>query len=80
MTTKKTIIPIIFAALMTGCATPTIIHGNEASVLVDHIDRFSMQQGFAIADEHCGKYGKVARLTNGGGQYSAAFDCVPKQK
>lgn len=72
---------ILLVVGASGCvATPKIIYGNEASVLVGNVERFNIQESFVLADEHCRKHGKVARLTDGGGNFSAAFDCVAKTK
>jgi len=77
----KNLAVILLALGAGGCvATPKIIYGNEASVLVGNVERFNVQESFALADEHCRKHGKVARLTDGGGDFSVAFDCVTKPR
>jgi len=72
---------ILLVTGASGCVvTPKIIYGNEASVLVGDVGSFNMPDGFSLADRHCEKYGKAARLTSSGGHLEAAFDCVAKTK
>ena len=59
-----------------GCA-PSLTAGNERGGVVDHVIGLDRDQAFAIADAHCRKYGRVARIS---GQDTLAstltFDCV----
>lgn len=75
---------IAFAALLVaGCATgPNNIYGglhgqgvtgNEVSVIVSNV--WNEMDGLKLADAHCKKYGKAARL-NRFANYKASFDCV----
>ena len=66
---------ILIAALaLTGCA-PKLAFSNEAGGVIDR--KGSAGQGYQLAEQHCAKYGKHARIT-GRDILSATtrFDCV----
>ena len=71
------------ALLLAGCATgPNNLYGglhgqqvtgNEVSVIVSNI--WNEMDGLKLADGHCKKYGKAARL-NRFADYKASYDCI----
>lgn len=72
----KAFTPLLVIAL-SGCAYDVAkranVSGNEVSVTVNNV--WNANQAFPIADEHCHKYGKAARLSHSG-EYAFGFDCV----
>lgn len=66
-----------------ACATsPTNIYGgfqgqgvtgNEVSVIISNI--WNEMDGLKLADAHCKKYGKAARLNRFEG-YKGSYDCI----
>ena len=71
----KIVIVLALAAAAAACS-PTVIGGNENSVIVNTAG--SGEGSFKVAEEHCAKYGRKPRLTQRsaeGGRY--IFDCVP---
>lgn len=74
---------IVAIGLLPGCATsPTNMYGglfgqqvtgNEVSVIVSNI--WNEMDGLKLADDHCKKYGKAARL-NRFSDYKASYDCI----
>lgn len=61
--------------LLSGCATTGAnVTGNEVSVTVNNV--WNRNQAFPKADEHCRKFGKVARAAQVDGEYAFSFDCV----
>jgi hypothetical protein len=70
---------IIIAALaLAGCA-PKLQFANEAGGVVSQAGSPGNDRAFALAEAHCEKYGKVARVT---AQTiwvkSTRFDCVAR--
>lgn len=69
---------VAISALLGGCA-PELIYGNEAGGTVSNDDSLSAPRAGAmmVADTHCAKFGKVARVSArdfvGG---TLTFDCV----
>jgi len=59
-----------------GCA-PTLTAANERGGVIDHVIGLDRDVAFQKADEHCRKFGRVARIS---GQDTLAstmtFDCV----
>ena len=68
------ILPLILA--LAGCHhAPQIAYGNEATVQVGGMTQQNERQGFALAERHCRKYGKVPRIVSDQGR-RVTFDCV----
>jgi hypothetical protein len=76
---KIAVVLAIVAAGLAACTTPSYtrktagVIGNEVSVTISNV--WGMKQALPLADEHCHKYGKAARLSVRG-EYSFTFDCV----
>jgi len=51
------------------------IVGNEAYVTISNV--WNEMDALPLAEQHCGKYGKIARFKTFGGS-RAIFDCVPR--
>lgn len=68
--------PLVVLALV-GCRTinPVIAYGNEATVQIDKLTPKNERRGFAMAEQHCKKYGKVPRISADQGR-RITFDCV----
>lgn len=65
----------IVAALLGGCASMGAnVTGNEVGVTVNNV--WNRNEAFPKADEHCRKFGKVARPSQNDGEYAFSFDCV----
>lgn len=54
---------------------PSLIYGNEATVQIGHMTSRNEKRGFALAEQHCKKYGKVPRIIADQGP-RVTFDCV----
>ena len=65
-------------ALLASCA-PRLVFANEAGGVVKRTGSLGSDRAYALAENHCKQYGKIARiagrdiLTN-----SIRFDCVAK--
>lgn len=65
----------ILALLLSGCATTGAnVTGNEVGVTVNNV--WNRNQAFPKADEHCRKFGKVAKPGNNDSEYAFTFECV----
>lgn len=67
---------IVLAMLASSCA-PSLVGANEAGGVVGANFNMSRSKALAMADAHCRKFGKVARI-NGQNEIrnSTTFDCV----
>ena len=66
---------ILIVLTLSGCATTGAnVTGNEIGVTVNNV--WNRNQAFPKADEHCRKFGKVARSSQNDGEYAFSFDCV----
>lgn len=67
---------VVVLTLLAGCSSPTVTGNAQGGVM----DWFATNERevFTLAQTHCAKYGKDARITQivprGGG--SVAFECV----
>lgn len=70
------LIPVI-AILLGGCAYDVAgranVTGNEVGVTVNNV--WNANQALPIADAHCKKFGKAARLQSSS-EYAFHYDCV----
>lgn len=70
------LIPII-AVLLGGCAYDVAgranVTGNEVGVTVNNV--WNANQALPIADGHCKKFGKAARLRDSS-EYAFHYDCI----
>ncbi|WP_198352341.1 hypothetical protein [Sphingomonas sp. MA1305] len=67
---------VLIAILLTGCA-PSLVGANEAGGVVGANFNMSRSKALALADAHCRKYGKVARISGQNEvRNSTTFDCV----
>lgn len=66
---------------LSACA-PTLVSGNAAGGMVDHFSGISpggRGAAFDIANAHCAKYGKIARVSSQDPlNTTMSFDCVSK--
>jgi putative flippase GtrA len=66
---------LIATLALAGCATTGAnVTGNEVGVTVNNV--WNRNVAFPKADEHCRKYGKVAKPTDSDGEYAFTFECV----
>ena len=64
-------------ALLSACA-PTLNGANERGGIVTHATGLQQSDAFALADEHCKKFGRVARVSGLDVlDNTMTFDCVP---
>ena len=67
----------LLAVLLGGCAYDVKgranVTGNELGVTVNNV--WNANQALPIADEHCHKFGKAARLRESQG-YAFSYDCI----
>lgn len=63
--------------LLPACAhrTPVVAYGNEVAVQVDRLTPRNERQGFALAEQHCRRHGKVPRIASDQGR-RITFDCI----
>jgi len=78
MTRGRLALVVMSAAVLASCA-PTIVGGNERGGDIEHVIGLTKADAFRKAEEHCKKYGRVARVS----QYdvlgsSLTFDCVER--
>ena len=72
---------VLASVVLAGCS-PSLVGANEAGGVVGSNFNMGRSKALALADAHCRKYGKVARV-NGQNEIrnSTTFDCVaPDQK
>ena len=65
-------------ALASAC-TPSLMAESERGGIVTDITRMQPDAALAVANAHCAKYGRVARISGGAGD-SMMFDCVEPAK
>lgn len=66
---------ILFALTLSGCASMGAnVTGNEVGVTVNNV--WNRNEAFPKADEHCRKFGKVAKPAANDGEYAFSFECV----
>jgi len=70
-----TLISLALFGLLHGCASPKVAFGNEASVQIEGMDRLNEKEGFELANQHCQKFGRVARIHLDQG-HRVTFDCI----
>jgi hypothetical protein len=68
------------ALVLAGCAPPRILGSNENGVIVAMGGR-SEQEAVAVAEQHCRRFGRVARPAaasagSAGASPAILFDCV----
>lgn len=70
-------IVILAAALaLTGCA-PKLAFSNEAGGVIDQQASMGNDRAYALAEEHCKKYGKVAKISGTDIiENTTRFECV----
>lgn len=58
-----------------GCSSLTA--ANERGGILSHVTGFDRDKAFKMADDHCHKYGRVARISGTNElDNSMTFDCV----
>jgi hypothetical protein len=73
----KTRPALLIAALALSACAPSVIGANERSIVIGKVDITNRAEAFALADQHCRKYGLVARMS-GFSDWSSQqnYDCV----
>ena len=71
---------LILIATLTACG-PAIIASTERSVTIGRVNEGNLSDATSMAEEHCGRYGRVAEQTSGNVSQelegkSVAFRCV----
>ena len=68
---------LLLPVLLGGCAYDVAgranVTGNEVGVTVNNV--WNANQALPIADAHCHKFGKAARLREAG-EYAFHYDCI----
>jgi len=70
----KTIRSVFVVLALVGCA-PSLIAGNERGGRISS-NNFAKTRSFELADAHCHKFGRVARLSGEVNPGDILFDCV----
>jgi hypothetical protein len=52
---------LVLAVVLSGCA-PTFDGGNERTVIIGNVDGMNDGKALMMADEHCRKFGRIARV------------------
>lgn len=69
---------IMLGALTLTACGPTIVGANERSIVFGSLRWQDADQAFSMADAHCRKYGRVARLSVvDSWSQQASYDCIP---
>lgn len=71
---------VLFVALAVSACSPKLAFNNEAGGVIDTTGVAGNDRAYAMATEHCAKYGKIARM--GARDTLTAkmtFDCVAKE-
>ncbi len=67
---------LILMLSLAACA-PTLKGANERGGIIDHVSGLTRETAFKMADGHCRKYGRVARISGQDAlQSNMTFDCV----
>jgi hypothetical protein len=71
-----TLVAVVLGLSLGACA-PKIMGGNERSVMMGTVGWDNADKAFAMADAHCRKYGRVARLAvMDSWSQQASYDCI----
>jgi hypothetical protein len=71
----RVVLLTILLALV-GCA-PSLTGANERGGMVSHVGGWNRAESLALADEHCHKFGRLARISGTSPMDSMiTFDCV----
>jgi len=66
----------LMALAMAGCA-PSLSGANQAGGIIEHSTAGNRDQAFAIANDHCKQFGRIARISGTDVLDSTmTFDCV----
>ena len=61
--------------VLAGCSSLTA--ANERGGVISHVSGLDRDKAFKLADDHCHKYGRVARISGENGlDGTMTFDCV----
>ena len=80
----RTVLLAFMVVLLSGCGTPRVITSSEQAISVEIVNTGwttgeMLRGGAAVADAHCGKFGKKANLENTtgflGAPHVAHFSC-----
>ena len=73
---QGTVMVIAAAVLLVGCGGPRIEWSNERGGIVTYAGS-TEEQAMDVADDHCGKSGRKARVSNlNAADAKVTFDCV----
>ena len=62
--------------LLVGCA-PSLNAANERGGIVDHVSGLTRASAFKLADDHCRRFGRVARISGQNAlESNFSFDCI----
>ena len=56
----KTVLVILTAIMLVGCATPEVISGNPRTVVIRFASSHNAAETQALANRHCRKHGRYA--------------------
>lgn len=69
---------LIGLAVVSGCA-PTLTGANERGGMISHVMAYNRADSLAVADAHCNKFGRVARVSGLSPLDNVVtFDCVER--
>lgn len=72
------LIPLVFAVLLAGCASATVVQSTHKGVVIKHGNsQPGMDSAFSKAAEECGRYGKTPFMVSQScrGQCNTQFRC-----
>lgn len=73
-------VPLIFGTLSLAACAPRLAFSNEAGGVLNLTGSAGNDRAYALATDHCAKYGKVARIGNRDLLTARMpFECVAKQ-
>ena len=62
MNTKKSFLLVLATLILAGCATPSIVSSNPASITIKGSFSYNTAASDALANTECQKYGKYALI------------------
>lgn len=72
------IIALLLVVALTGCA-PRLSFANEAGGVVNKSGSMGNDRAYALANDHCATFGKIARITSQDVLMNTMrFDCVAR--
>lgn len=68
---------LLLMLLALAACTPSLTGANERGGMISYVNGYNRADSFALADEHCRKFGRAAKVSETNALNSTiAFDCV----